>query len=76
MGTDFRKETEAGTEGATEMNQLVLTAEQVAEILQVSPKTIRDDAEKRWPNFPRAIRIGRLKRWRPQDIQDWINRRA
>lgn len=58
------------------MTQLVLTAEQVAEMLQVSPKTIREDAEKKWKGFPRAIRIGRLKRWRPQDIEEWINQKA
>jgi len=55
-------------------DDLVLTAEQVANILKCSPKTIRDDAEKKWPGFPPAIRIGRLKRWRRRDIEEWINR--
>ena len=54
--------------------QLVLTAEEVAALLKCSPKTIRDDAEKRWPNFPKSIRVGRLKRWRMTDIKNWISR--
>lgn len=56
-------------------NKLVLKAEDVAELLQVSAKTIRDDAEKNWPNFPKAIRIGRLKRWKLQDITRWVEER-
>lgn len=55
----------------------ILTAEQVAELLQVSPKTVRETAEKHWPGFPRAIRIGRLKRWWKQDVIDWaLSRRC
>lgn len=50
----------------------VLTAKEVAERLRCSEKTIRDDAEKRWPNFPKAIRIGRLKRWIGSEIDAYI----
>lgn len=56
------------------MTNQVLTAAEVAAMLKCSPKTIRDDAEKRWPNFPKAIRIGRLKRWRMSDISAWLSR--
>lgn len=52
--------------------KLILKAEDVAELLECSAKTIRDDAEKRWPGFPKAIRVGRMKRWYRQDIMDWF----
>lgn len=56
------------------MTDQILTAEEVAAILKCSAKTIRDDAEKRWAGFPKAIRIGRLKRWRLTDIMSWVSR--
>ena len=47
-------------------------AEQVAEYLQVSVHTIRNDAEKKWPGFPKAIRIGRPQRWWASDVVEWV----
>ena len=48
------------------MSQLK-TLTDISERLQVSVRTVY-----RLPNFPAPIRIGRLVRWREEDIDAWI----
>lgn len=57
------------------MSELVrlLTDRQVAELLAVSPDTVR-----RWAargELP-CIRLGRLLRFRPSDVDAWLRRRT
>lgn len=49
---------------------LLLSAEQLAQLLAVSSRTIRrlDSAGK----LPRGLRVGGLKRWRRDEITHWI----
>jgi excisionase family DNA binding protein len=52
----------------------LLTTQQVANILKVSAPTLQ-----RWRtegNGPRWIQVGRSVRYRPADIQSWIERQA
>ena len=43
----------------------------IADRLQVSVRTVY-----RLPNFPAPIRIGRLVRWREEDVDAWVEKRA
>ena len=54
----------------------LLTAEEVAAALKCSPRVISEQAEKRWEGFPRARRIGRLKRWVESEVAEWVRKRA
>lgn len=48
----------------------LMSANQVAELLGTSPKTVRRWA--RTGRIPRAIEIGGVCRWRPEQIAAWI----
>ena len=49
----------------------LLTVEDVATILQVSPAWVRDHATRRQPLLP-VVRIGKLLRFRAADVDRWI----
>lgn len=50
---------------------LVLTVQQVAELLQVSRDTVENLHRTR--QLP-AVRIGKHNRWRPQDVRAFVDR--
>ncbi len=50
----------------------LLTIEQVAELTQVSARTLRRLHER--GKVPPAVRVGRALRWRESDIRKWIER--
>lgn len=52
---------------------LVLTVEQVAELLQVSRDTVENLHRTR--QLP-AVRIGKHNRWRPQDVRRFVENLA
>ena len=54
--------------GLTDTRAL-LTIEEVADLLQVSPGSIRTLREQ--GRFAPAVRIGRHLRWELKDVQDW-----
>jgi excisionase family DNA binding protein len=50
----------------------LLTADEVANLLSLSKRTIR-----RWVQhgrFPAPFRLGRLPRWRTEDLTGWLSR--
>ncbi|MCH7753444.1 MAG: helix-turn-helix domain-containing protein [Planctomycetes bacterium] len=50
----------------------LLTADDVAELLNISLRTIRRYCSQQMM-IPEPVRVGpRNVRWRPQDIEDWI----
>ena len=54
----------------------VLTIDQVAELLGVSSRTVRNWMDAAGMSFPRPISIGpRLKRWRRSEVQAWLETR-
>ena len=54
------------------MTDEVLTAQDVAAILKCCPRVISEKAEKTWDGFPKAKRVGRLKRWLRSEIMAWL----
>lgn len=54
---------------------VLLTAKQVAVILQVSPAWVRDHATRKQPRLP-SIAVGRLRRFSLTDIRRWIEEQA
>ena len=51
-------------------NRLLVTANEIAEMVGVSSRTIW-----RWDSsgkVPKPIRIGKAVRWRRQDIDEWV----
>lgn len=53
----------------------VLTAHDVATLLKCSPRVVSEQAEKKWEGFPKARRVGRLKRWLRSEIEAWLKQR-
>lgn len=49
----------------------LLTVDNVAALLQVSPDWVRDHATRKQPRLP-VIRVGKLLRFRPHEIERWI----
>ena len=49
----------------------LLTPTEVAELLHVSPAWVRDHATRRQPHLA-AVRLGKLLRFRPEDVEDFI----
>jgi hypothetical protein len=52
-------------------SQALLTVEAVAILLSVSPEWVRDHATRKQPRLP-VIRVGKLLRFRPHEIERWI----
>ena len=50
----------------------LLTREQLAAYLQVSPRQV-DDMRSR---LPAPIYVGRLPRWRTSDVAEWVSRQC
>jgi excisionase family DNA binding protein len=50
----------------------LLTVEDVAARLRVSPAWVRDHATRKQPRLP-VVRVGKLLRFRPTDVEHWID---
>jgi len=53
----------------------LLPVQDVAALLQVSPDWVRDHATRKQPPLP-VIRVGKLLRFRPHEIELWIQEHA
>jgi excisionase family DNA binding protein len=53
------------------MTETLLTAQQVADRLQVSVDFVQEHATRRSPRI-KTVRLGKLLRFRPQDIEEFI----
>jgi len=58
----------------TEVSDDLLTPEQVAKRLRVSPRWVRDHATRRSPRIP-AVDLGSRMRFRPSDVEQFIRER-
>ena len=54
----------------TDRDEQMLTDRDVAQLLQVSRKTVHRLTEED-PDFPRPVKVGRQDRWTFGDIRDW-----
>lgn len=53
------------------MTEQLLDSHEVAALLKISPQTLRDW---RYQNRgPRYLKLGKAVRYRPADINDWLN---
>jgi len=48
----------------------LLTLRQVAQLLQITPRGVRDLVAR--SKLPRPMKVGRLLRWSPATIDQWI----
>jgi excisionase family DNA binding protein len=56
------------------LSEDLLTPEQVARRLRVSPRWVRDHATRRSPRIP-AVDLGSRVRFRPSDVEEFIRQR-
>ena len=59
----------------SEIGEVLLTPEQVAKRLGVSPRWVRDHATRRSPRIP-AVDLGSRMRFRPSAVEDFISERS
>lgn len=57
------------------MRGRLMTVEDVAGQLQVSAAWVRDHATRKQPRLP-VVRVGKLLRFHPQEIQKWIREQS
>ena len=57
------------------LSEDLLTPEQVAKRLRVSPRWVRDHATRRAPRIP-AVDLGSRMRFRPSDVEQFIRERT
>ncbi len=50
--------------------QVLLTAQEVAEVLRISPRRLEQMVAD--GTAPQHCRIGRLRRWRADDLDEWL----
>lgn len=53
---------------------ILWTAQDIAEKLKLNVRYVRDRLSKR-KDFPAAYRIGSLLRWKPEDVEKWLEKR-
>ena len=53
----------------------LMTVEDLANLLQVSAAWVRDHASRKQPRLP-VVRVGKLLRFHPQEIQKWIREQS
>ena len=53
----------------------LMTVENVAALLQVSSAWVRDHASRKQPRLP-VVRVGKLLRFRPDEIEKWIQEQS
>lgn len=56
------------------MSHRFITHAEIAERLQLHPAHVRDRLTKR-PDFPRPYIFGAARRWREDEVEDWIESR-
>lgn len=64
----------SSTPSDTRLSEDLLTPEQVAKRLRVSPRWVRDHATRRSPKIP-AVDLGSRMRFRPSDVEEFIRER-
>lgn len=52
-------------------SEQLLTLRQVAQILQITPRGVRDLVARN--KLPKPMRVGRLLRWTPAALDQWIS---
>ena len=57
------------------LSEDLMTPEQVAKRLRVSPRWVRDHATRRSPRIP-AVDLGSRMRFRPSDVEQFIRERV
>jgi excisionase family DNA binding protein len=61
---------------ALELSQsALLTPGDVAKLLNVSAAWVRDHATRKQPRLP-VVRVGKLLRFRPHEIEEWIQEQS
>lgn len=55
------------------MKERFVTTAEIADRLSLNPNHVRDRLTKR-PGFPPAFVFGGARRWREEDIEEWIER--
>lgn len=65
---------ESVSTNAVGMSEELLTPEQVAKRLRVSPRWVRDHATRRSPRIP-SVDLGSRMRFRPRDVEEFIRQR-
>jgi predicted DNA-binding transcriptional regulator AlpA len=53
----------------------LFTPDDVARILHVSAAWVRDHATRKQPRLP-SVKVGKLLRFRPEEIEDWIQEQS
>ena len=53
----------------------LFTPDDVASILHVSAAWVRDHATRKHPRLP-SVKVGKLLRFRPEEIEDWIQEQS
>jgi excisionase family DNA binding protein len=66
---------ESQLEGNWPDSEELLTPEQVAKLLNMSPRWVRDHATRRSPRI-RAVNLGSRMRFRPRDVEEFIRERS
>jgi predicted DNA-binding transcriptional regulator AlpA len=59
-----------------EQDRSLITIQEVQALTGLSIRTIQRWAGTREHNFPSPIKLGRLTRWRSNDVQGWINQQG
>lgn len=57
-----------------ELTERLMSTQQLAELLGVPPTTLRQWRHKN--TGPRGIRVGKHVRYRPSDVEEWLERNA
>jgi hypothetical protein len=56
-------------------DEFLLTPQEVAKRLRVSVAWVRDHSSRKYPRLP-VVRVGGLLRYRPTDIEVWVQAQA
>lgn len=56
-----------------EQQQRLWTCEDVADYLQLNADHVRNRLVHK-PGFPAAVKIGKVRRWKPEDVRAWVDR--
>lgn len=64
------------TQSANEPLDKLLTTEEVAAWLGIKKCTLEKARSMRMGNFPPYVRIGRVVRYRPADVEGWLQQHA
>ena len=56
--------------------QKLYTPQTLAQYLGLSINTVRTYTQhRRWDRIPRPVRMGKFSRWRPADVEAWLEAR-